>query len=85
MPWASLLLPWAFTLSDRKDAGKTDFQKLNGLSSCGKQTEGTKKFMPKKSEMPGVQTPQAIKLGSEDGKDYRQACKYGEDCYQKVL
>jgi len=39
--------------------------------------------MPKKSKMPGVQTPQAIKLGSEDGKDYRQSCKYGEDCYQK--
>jgi len=55
---------------------------MGGLSSCGKQTE-RKKFMPKKSKMPGVQTPQAIKLGSEDGKDYRQACKYGEDCYQK--
>ena len=41
--------------------------------------------MPKKSKMPGVQTPQAIKLGSEDGKDYRQSCKYGEDCYQKVF
>ena len=39
--------------------------------------------MPKKRKMPGVETPQAIKLGSEDGKDYRQACKYGEDCYQK--
>lgn len=39
--------------------------------------------MPKKRKMPGVETPQAIKLGSEVGKDYRQACKYGEDCYQK--
>ena len=38
-------------------------------------------------KMPGVTngTPQPLTLGSDEGakKDFRQMCKYGEDCYQK--